>query len=551
MDGIIKEGTIGSILFKSKIISLEDVTAALQEQKVSDCRFGEALVNLGVVTQEDIDWALANQLGLPYVRLKPEMIDREAVTVVPAALARQYCLIPLIRVGDELRIAMADPLNLAAKEAVERVSHCGVAISIALIREIREMQELFYGAEVEEETALFTSSVLPESALAAINADPTGAKLLDYLLLFAIQNKLISLSLQPLAECVAVLARKNGSLQEIGRLDAAAYPDLMVRIRRLAKMSGVPDASARGTLGFHYKGKNLLFQVLLLRGMSGDYVTLKLQVPAPFPATVTDLGVGSDIAARFGSVLDASHGLVLVALWDEEERARLLDLCLEEMETAGKNVLLLGEGLGRGDKRFPRFPLRSGQTDPHNLIMATLDHNPDILIIEDATDGQTFMAASKAAMHGKLVVAGVAYPDTASVFEHLRYFLQRDYFIPPYLKGIVVGKGVMTLCPDCRESYVPTSEELAQLRLPTQVSCLYRASGCPACEQTGYRGKRYLLDAIPCDHVLAGLLEKARDAEQILAYLRGRGYRGIAEQGAELLASGVISPTEYIASILI
>ena len=89
MNGLVKEGSIGAVLFKSQIITEAELRAALEAQKVSGCRLGEALVLLGVVTQEDIDWALANQLNIPYVRLKKESIDPAAVARVPGELARR------------------------------------------------------------------------------------------------------------------------------------------------------------------------------------------------------------------------------------------------------------------------------------------------------------------------------------------------------------------------------------------------------------------------------------------------------------------------------
>src|SRR6185369_9865330 len=137
MNSLVREGSLGSILFNSQIISEEDIRLALAEQHVTGCRFGEALVKLGIVTQEDIDWALSNQLNIPYVRLKVEMLDPVAAALVPASIARQFSLVPLIRVGNELSIAIADPLNRTAIEAVEQHTGCQVVVSVALLREIR------------------------------------------------------------------------------------------------------------------------------------------------------------------------------------------------------------------------------------------------------------------------------------------------------------------------------------------------------------------------------------------------------------------------------
>ncbi|QEM69729.1 hypothetical protein FO488_17270 [Geobacter sp. FeAm09] len=210
MTELVKKGSLGHILSSSRIISESDIISALEEQKRSGTRFGEALVHLGVVTQEDIDWALSNQLDLPYIRLKKEMIDPEAVALVPAEVARAYNLIPLICAGGELSVAVADPLNRAAVEAVEARTGLRVNLSVALIREIRQMIDAWYGPAGQERLG-FSSAAFSGKALEAINGDVGGDTLLNYLLVFIVQNRLSSLSLQPLGDEVAITGKRGGS----------------------------------------------------------------------------------------------------------------------------------------------------------------------------------------------------------------------------------------------------------------------------------------------------------------------------------------------------
>ena len=181
MEGLVKEGALGSVLFKSHIISEADIKAALEEQEISGCRIGEALVKLGIVTQEDIDWALSNQLNIPFVRLKKEMIDRAAVELVPPALARKFNLIPILRSGDEISIALADPLNRVAIEAVEEVTGCRVTVVMPIIRELREMQDVFYGTVETEKRFGFSSHCFSAKILESINRDLSGATFLNYI----------------------------------------------------------------------------------------------------------------------------------------------------------------------------------------------------------------------------------------------------------------------------------------------------------------------------------------------------------------------------------
>jgi type IV pilus assembly protein PilB len=551
MDEIVKERMLGDILRQYQIISETDVNAALEKQQRSGCRFGEALVQLGIVTQEDIDWALSNQLNLPYVRLKQAMIDSEATALVPATLARKFNLIPLIRTGDELQIAMADPLNDEAVEAVAQATGCQVSLSVALLREIRQMQEVFYGAVGEQALLGFSSTLLPAEVTATIDADPTGGKLLDWLLLSIIQQKLSSLSLQPLDEMVSIVAKRSGISREVGQLAVGHYPELLQRIRKLSNIMGTTGLSARGKLVFVHKGTPVAFQVALLKAQGGDYVTISKPVTAAMPGRIAEAGITTDKVRAFQELAAASRGLVLFASRDPDERGHFIDLYLDECDTRGKTVMLLGEGVVRGRHRFPRISIPE---QPHGgfngVVSAVMDHDPDIVVIEDITEHQSFIAACKVASRGKLVVAGLSCNDTASAVRHLHYFWHKNYLIPSYLYGIVTFKCVAILCPDCKESFTPSAEEIAALRLVKPPDNYYRSAGCALCDNSGYRGKRYLLDVVRFGDKLRDAFEGGRDSAEVMASLQQSGYRSIIDEGRALLETGAIAPEEYLASVL-
>lgn len=550
MSELMREGSLGSILFMSQIISEDDIRAALDEQQKCGCRFGEALVRLGIVTQEDIDWALANQLNIPYVRLKKEMIDRAAVELVPAPLARQYGVMPLIRSGDEISIAMLDPLNKEAVAAVEQQSGCRVAVSVALIREMREMHELFYGPPEVAESLSFASAFFPADALAKINADLTGSKLIDYLLIYLVQQKLSSLSLQPVGDVIRLMARKGGVTREIGTFPRAGAGPVFQRLRRLAGINGC--TSERGRIAFHFRGKELTFETLVLEGAGGDFVTIRLQVLSPFPATIGEFGAPAEEVAAFRGLASLSRGLVLCASHDETDRDRLVDLYLDELETTGRGVMLFGEGIGRGRKRFPRIPRRELVAGEFaTLVMAAMDHDPDVIAIADAGEEQILLAAGKVAMRGRLAVAGVPFHDLAVLFRYLAHLWQRHHFIPAYLKGIVACRGILLLCPDCRQEYSPNPDELAALGLKELPSRFWTAAGCQACDYTGIRSRRHLLEVIPVTAALIARLEASHDGRDVLRFLQDEGHRGIIAQGEELLKRGEISPAEYVSALVL
>jgi type IV pilus assembly protein PilB len=552
MNGLVKEGSIGAVLFKSQIITEQELKAALEAQKVSGCRIGEALVRLGVVTQEDIDWALANQLNIPYVRLKKDNIDAAAVALVPASVARRHQLFPVFLSGTELSVAMADPLDQEGIETLRRVTGCQVSISVGLIREIREMQELVYGPDQGAADLGFSSAHFAGKTLDAINADLTGAALLNHLLLRIVQQKYASLALQPLGDQVLILARGAGQASELGRLQATYYGQLTARIRKLAKLPADAGFSSSGILNFLWQGKRIPFQAILLAGDGGDYVTLKLQISAPRLEELADLALSPEKFRDLKELVAFEEGLVLIAQRDADERCRLIDLVLDSCDTDGKVVLLVGDRLGRGKKQFPRIPTGPGLCDGSaGTISAALEHEPDLLVIDDVSETAAFIAASKAVLRGKRVLAGLAHGSKGGVQKQLLYLHQKNFLVPSQLKGVISCKGVLLLCPHCKERYQPGAGELAALRLPPHRGEYFRPRGCPACDHTGYSGRRYLVDVIRFDAAFLGVFETIRKSSDIISYLKDNGYRGITEEGAQLLERGEISPGEFVASVLL
>ena len=544
------KGTLGGILSASQIITPDDVTAALAEQQRAGCRFGEALVNLGIVTQEDIDWALSNQLDIPYIRLKQDMIDPAAIALIPGTMARMYNCIPLIRAGGELNIALADPLNRPAVEAIERASGCSVNISVALLREIREMIDACYGCDPHDSMG-FDSTAFSEETRDAINADLSGALLLDYLLIHVLQNRLTSLSLQPFGDQVLIRGKRGGSLSDIGSLAPNHYPEFSLRLRKAAAVGQSGGVACGGLLPFSYRSREVIFQVAVLQAVGGDLITIRLQVETQTPCRLVELGLPAAQESAFSALARSGRGVTFFASHNAAERDRIIDLMLEEIDTAGRNVIVLGEGPGMTGKCFPRIPLPEAVAERARLIMDSLDHDPDILVIEDVTEGPVFSAACRAAMRGKLVLAGLDVQGTHNALQHLLMYQQRNCFLPVFVNGVISVAGIQILCPACRVDYSPPREELAAMRLEQPPSGFYRAIGCDSCSHRGFSERRFLVDVLPFDDPFLQVFEQSSDIFTLDSYLRQIGHGGIDGQGRELLQSGDVSPEEYIASIIL
>jgi type IV pilus assembly protein PilB len=543
-----KKGSLGYILSKSRIITEADIQAALEEQAHSGCRLGEALVKLGIISQEDVDWALSNQLDIPYIRLKREIIDPGVIGLISADMARRFACIPLFLAGDELNIAIADPVNRFAIESVELQTGLRVSLSVAMAGEIMEMIDECYGP-VRHDSLGFESTAFSGTVLEVINADLSGAKLLDGLLITILKNQLTSLSLQPCGNRAVIRGRRAGLSREVGTLTLGHYPDFVSKLRERASIVSGAQRTSRGCFSFEYRNQSFDFHVALMQASEGEFITLSLEVPERIPERISDLDLAADQLAAFGHLAQAKRGITFFASHSILERNRFMGLMLKEAETEGKNVIILGDGFGWGKSCFSRIPLPNNATERAQLIMAALDHDPDILVIEKLGEGPLLSAACRAALRGVRVLAGLDVRGTREVLRHLQCQQQSNPSLPLLVNGLVSLKSVRSLCPACRTEAPPTPEELAAMGLEQIPDVFYRSNGCDACGDSGFRERRILLDVLLFDDELRQLFRKSTDSSVLEEYLT-RNCHGIAREGLRLLFKGELSPEEYIASVM-
>ena len=546
---VLKRGSLGDILSASRIIAETDIAAALEEQKQSGLRFGEALIRLGIVTQEDIDWALSNQLDIPYVRLHSDGIDRDAVSLVPASLARSGSLIPLIRAGSELNIAISDPLNHTAIAAVEKASGCTVNVSVALTREISEMIDHFYGPAVVEQP-WFSSAFFDRETIDAVTADPRGGRLLEYLLGYLLENRLSSLSFQPLGDTVAVCGRQSGRLLRLGELAGSRYHDIARKIRTDAGVPAGETPTAEGVLTSGHHSLLVRCRVSVTTASGGDLITIRPHPDAGFPLQLTDLGLSEPRKAAFAGLAGLRSGLTLFAAADSGERSRLMDLMLEEMETEGRSVIILGESPGGLNKRFPRIRFPRGEAERAQAVTGVLEHAPDVLVVEDITGPGVFSTVCRAAMGGRLVLAGFESRDIRDALDLLLQYYRSKCFLPLFVNGVVASKGIRLLCPECRAEYRPPPGELAAMELLQPPSAFYRSAGCERCRYSGSDSRRLLLDVMAFDDDLRDMFGQAAAGAGLETYPDRSGSAGIRGEALRLLMDGMVSPEEYLAAVV-
>ena len=135
---------LGELLVERGVINHEQISVALEYQKKHGSLLGEIFVELKFATEKDIAQALTCQYGFPYLPLTNYEIDPEVINSVPENVCRQFCLLPIDKIGKSLTLAMSNPLNVQAAEDVELITGCTVQAFVSTSTEIKQSIDKYY-----------------------------------------------------------------------------------------------------------------------------------------------------------------------------------------------------------------------------------------------------------------------------------------------------------------------------------------------------------------------------------------------------------------------
>ncbi len=229
--------TIGSILLDVELVTQQDIDQALGLQKQTGKRLGEVLVQLGAVSDDDIRWALAEQLNLPYVNIRKDQVDVDVATLLPEKLARRYHVIPILKIDRELTVVVDDPLNTTIIQDIERITKSDVKISLGRTSDILLAIDEIYGSSEEQVPheqdvpPQFLSSWFKEEAIQKILNDPSGQEMMDQILRNALEHGVSRIYFQPGLNICSVSYKLHGTMQEQIRLSAEWYSILLFRLK--------------------------------------------------------------------------------------------------------------------------------------------------------------------------------------------------------------------------------------------------------------------------------------------------------------------------------
>lgn len=560
---------LGDFLVENGLLGPEDLRVALEEKERSGKKLGEVLINLKIVTEQQLVQALAIQLGYKVIDLSSAEIDPEVVLMVPEHLARRHQVMPVQFEGRFLRLAMSDPLDYECIRDLAFTTGYGIKPCIATRREIIEAISQRYGQsrsdpsieDIVKETAKNLDSafieVVPEISA---EGDELGAlretshlapivRLANLILSKAVQVRASDIHIEPGSKGCRVRYRIDGLLREEMRLPRWVQGALVSRIKILSNLDIAERRQPQdGSVRIRADGREIDLRVSTIPSQHGEKVVVRVLDQAKTLTRIEAIGFTPEQLPLVYGMERFRKGIILVTGPTGSGKTTTLYAMINHLKSETSNLVTVEDPIEYTIEHVNQIQINPeiGLTFA-KCLRAILRQDPNVILIGEIRDSETAEIAFRAAMTGHLVLSTLHTNDAPSTISRLVDLGVPRYMVAAQMVGVIAQRLVRQLCDQCQRSAPTPADELAFLRIPLQAVegvTFFQAPGCVHCDQTGYRGRTGIFEVVEITPALREMISAGVSDQELRMAALAMGMSGLRESGLEKVKAGITSISE-------
>ena len=559
---MIKKLPLGDLLIKLNLIAEESLAVAQEQLKNSnfigsqDAGLAELLLKEKYLSKDQLIAVLEYQTGVTYFDLRNETIDNAAVRMVNEKIARNYKLIPVNTYEDKIRIIMADPLDLVAKDDVRLITGLEPEIYFAFASEIEQAINANYTSselaekaleEMRQENVVDTEEEVKDAAEEDVARAPV-VRLVNSILEQAVRIKASDIHIEPMEKQIKVRIRVDGDLREMMTIPISSLTSLVARVKI---MSSLDIAERRvpqdGRINIVILNRPIDLRVSILPTVYGEKIVMRILDQSSILVTKDKLGFTEHNVELFDKIIRAPEGIILVSGPTGSGKTTTLYAVLGELNKPNVNIITVEDPVEYRLEGVHQVQVnaKAGLTFAAGL-RSILRQDPDIVMLGEIRDAETAEIATRAAITGHVVLSTIHTNDTVSTISRLTDMGIEKFIVATALMGVVAQRLVKRICVGCKTSREATDEELGMLGLdePTHI---HYGEGCNVCGGTGYSGRIAIHEVLVMDKELRSMVTRDEPADVIKDCARSKkGLKTLGETCKELVLQGVTTIDEMV-----
>jgi type IV pilus assembly protein PilB len=554
---------LGELLVREKLISLQQLRQAQDEQRRTGQNLGATLAKLGYISDGEITNFLSAQYRVPAINLDEYEIDQDVLKLVSKDVCDKHKIIPVSRAGSSLIMAMADPTNLHAIDDIKFLTGFNVEPVVASETAIASAVERFYqsGPSYDEVMAGFDEEEIEFGSegeelnlmeLEKASEDAPVVRLVNMILLNAIKKGASDIHCEPYEKKLRIRYRIDGVLiDEMApplKLKAAIASRLKIMSQLdIAERRLPQDGRIKLKLG---KGREMDFRVSVLPTLWGEKIVLRLLDKSNLQLDMTKLGFDHQPLSDFQWAIHQPWGMVLVTGPTGSGKTTTLYSALSELNKPGCNISTAEDPV--------EYNLHGiNQVQMHDEIglnfamslRAFLRQDPDIIMVGEIRDFETAEIAVKAALTGHLVLSTLHTNDAPATISRLLNMGVEPFLITASVNLVLAQRLARKNCSDCRQEIKLEKQALFDIGFSDEqvaTGKMMKGAGCRTCNGTGYKGRVALYEVMKFSDSLKEMVLQGASTAELKAAAIKQGMSTLRASGIRKVLDGVTSTEEIL-----
>jgi type IV pilus assembly protein PilB len=553
---------LGEALVQEGVLTQEQLARALAEQKSSGRMLGEMLVDQGVISGAHLVHILAKTLGVKGCQLRHGLVDPTLFKLFGPEEAERLLALPMFRVHNTLTVAMTDPLNLPKIDRIRQLTGCRVRTVLAVESNVREFIKKYAAGETsvdafltslsEQDVEVVERETVDEGPTTDLDKMVAGSPIINLVnvaLLTAIRDKASDIHIEPDKKGTRVRYRIDGVLRDLMKPPPGMHAAVISRVKVIGKMDVAEKRLPQeGRVHIIAEGREIDLRVSSMPTLLGEKLVLRILDKSNLKVRLDELGFQKDALDSFKRMLDKPHGLVLVTGPTGSGKTTTLYSALDLVRSPELNIVTIEDPV--------EYQLDLiNQTHVHEQIGLTfakalrsiLRQDPDVIMVGEIRDQETARVAVQAALTGHLVLATLHTNDAVGAVARLQDMAIEPYLLSAAMNGAVAQRLARSICPSCATRYYPTEKELQDAGCSDKVGRAFRkGAGCTTCHDSGFQGRFGVYEVMEVTPELRRMIHRGSPSHELRAEFRRIGGRTLREEGVTAALEGRSSLEEVL-----
>jgi type II secretory ATPase GspE/PulE/Tfp pilus assembly ATPase PilB-like protein len=385
------------------------------------------------------------------------------------------------------------------------------------------------------------------------DASAVGVQIVDKVFTEALDAGASDIHLQPERSQTRIRLRIDGQMHQLGNFNNEHASSVLARLKLAASMHIDERRMAQdGRIDMEYMGRRFSARVSILPSLNGEKVVMRLLDPASVRIDIGVLGMPEDIQKNWLQSIQTPYGMIVVTGPTGSGKTSTLYASINRLDRQKRNIVTVEDPVEyEFQDNITQVQVTEKMTFP-KVMRSFLRQDPDVMMVGEMRDPESLAIGIQASLTGHLVMTTLHTNNAIETMGRMIDMGGEPYLIASTVVCILAQRLVRVICPQCKEPYKPTEDEIFALGMTPQQAAtktFFHGKGCNNCRTTGYKGRVGVFELLMNTQKTRQIITQGADLQKLTIAARGQGMRNMMEDGLDKLFRGVTTPSELIHAV--